>query len=471
MWRVEFSWFYTGIGVYFVAIVGVTLGLFVLLKILSSEERPSFSFAWILTIIFIPYIGIPAYLIFGNRKLKRVAEAKSLEFDESCPGCRIEPLHQVARVMTAFEAPRPSSHNWVEFIPDGVAAFERVIAMIDSAERTVYCQTFILYDDAVGKAVVDKLAEKARAGVKVYLLLDAFGSWMTSGRFVDPVREAGGHVGVFMRLNPFQRKWSLNLRNHRKALIVDESKGLMGGMNLGIQYMGPEPDPERWVDTVTYVEGPVVYDLFDEFVSDWEFATNERLQAERPDRWGEADASGGTVAQVVPSGPDVRGDPMYAALIAGILNAQRRVWIVTPYFIPDDGLMRVLGVAARMKIDVRILIPSESNHPLADLTRGNFLRRINRDGGKVYYYPGGMVHAKNLLIDDDFALSGSVNLDMRSLMLNFEIAMFFYTEETVKHISDWMEGMMDRSEIREIRPVTRPRRFLEQVCFLISPLL
>jgi cardiolipin synthase A/B len=470
-WRLSPDWLITGFEFYLFAIVSVGLGLFVLLSVLSREERPSLSFAWILGIVFIPHLTIPAYILFGNRKLRQVIREKSLSFEDQCAACRCEPLQRIARVTSAFAIPRPTAHNRMTFISDGVEAYTRLMDMLDRAEDSIHVQTFILYDDAIGQAVVAKLAERARAGVKVYLLLDAFGSLGTSRRFVKPLREAGGKVGIFMRLLPFQRKWSLNLRNHRKAIIIDESEALIGGMNLGIEYMGPKPDPERWVDTLAHVEGPVVYDLLDEFKSDWEFATDENPVSKRQDRWLAPSGPGGAVAQVIPSGPDVDGDPMYAALIAGILNASRRVWIVTPYFVPDDGLMKALGVGARMGLDIRILVPERSNHPLADLTRSTFLRRLRRDGVKVYFYPHGMMHAKHVVIDDDFALVGTVNLDVRSLLLNFEISMAFYSEPEVAKIVEWMGDLMGRSEIREARPVTLARRLLEQLCFLASPLL
>jgi cardiolipin synthase len=272
-------------------------------------------------------------------------------------------------------------------------------------------------------------------------------------------------------MSPFYRKWSLNLRNHRKAIVVDERVAVVGGMNLGDEYMGPDADPNRWVDNFAVLEGPAVSDVVDQFFSDWAYATNEQTQPQHIDDWKAPFDNVGAMVQVIPSGPDVSGDPLYAAMIGGILNARERVWIVTPYFVPDDGLMKALGVAARMGLDVRLIVPDKSNHFAADITRGNFIRRLKADGVRVYYYTGGMLHAKNVVIDHDFTVVGSVNFDVRSLFFNFELAMFIYSEPEVGSIAGWMEEIMAHSEVRGVMPASPFRRFLEQLFFLVSPML
>jgi cardiolipin synthase len=258
-----------------------------------------------------------------------------------------------------------------------------------------------------------------------------------------------------------------NLRNHRKLIVVDGRTCLTGGMNLALPYMGPPAAGRLWRDFAAVVEGPVVADLEALFASDWRFATGSEIEsaARSPD-----DGEGAATAQIVASGPDVPGDPLYESLLALIFGARRRIWIVTPYFVPDEMLARALSLAARRGIDVRLIMPIRSNHVSADLARASFLRDLHNAGGRVLLYTPEMLHAKVVIFDDQLAIIGSANMDMRSLFLNYEVALFVRSSAEVERAAAWARGLTDHTH-RELPAPAWSVELAENVVRLLSPLL
>jgi cardiolipin synthase len=241
-------------------------------------------------------------------------------------------------------------------------------------------------------------------------------------------------------------------------------------MNLGAPYLGPAPDPERWIDTAVMIEGPAVSDLLEVFCSDWNFASYDSLDMACSHAAAPA-TDGDDIVQIAASGPDVKGDPLYEAVLASIHAARERIWMVTPYFAPGDELFRALLIQARIGRDVRLLMPAKSNHLAADLVRGPYLRHLADAGGTILLHGGPMIHAKNMVFDDTTAVTGTINFDLRSLYLNFEVAMFAYNRVRVREIARWMEALMSESRGFDPTPPPRARLFVEQVSFLFSPLL
>ena len=334
--------------------------------------------------------------------------------------------------------------------------------------------TFILGRDVVGKRVVKLLAQRAQEGVKVRLLLDGLGCFRSAGRFCNPIRQAGGEVVKFMPVMPLQTPRSANLRNHRKIAIFDHQVAALGGRNLAIEYMGPHPLKRRWRDLGGVIEGPAVRLLDEIFLADWAFASGQplaRLQKELP---AEIPAVAGTSElQIVASGPDVSGDALYEGILSLVQQAESSVWIVTPYFIPDEVLFRSLLVQARAGIDVRLVVPARSNHPITDLARKYYLRGLQAAGVKVLLYGPGMIHAKMLLVDGETGLFGSANMDLRSLFLNFEIGAVTYSPGEAHAIAEWMKEIFAHS--RPMPESPRETRLFpsigEEIARLLAPLL
>jgi cardiolipin synthase len=456
--------------------LGFLLALVFLAYLIKQRRPPASTMAWLLLVVFLPYVGVPLYLMIGGRKMRRMARRKARVYDRS----EERPLNQFAdgteRFLRSYGVPPSSSDNRLEMLTDGEVAFDRLIKIIDQAQTTIHITTYILGRDSVGVELLNRLAAKAAGGVSVRLLLDDVGSWRVGRRFLLPLLKAGGKVAYFMPMLHFPFRGRANLRNHRKIVVVDGRTALTGGMNLAWPYMGPTRDPNYWRDLAILVEGPAAADLESLFHSDWSFTTGEELPASsiRRDSPGPTSSEGReaqtSVVQVVASGPDVPDDPLYETLVSLIFAARRRIWIVTPYFIPDEMLARALRLAARRGVDVRLIVPAHSNHISADLARESYLRELHEAGGKVLLHQPVMLHAKAVIFDHHLAVIGSANMDNRSLFLNYEVALFLYTAERVQEVSQWVNSL-EEDCLRDLPKPGMARELIENVVRLFAPLL
>lgn len=456
-------------------VAGFLLAFLAIARLMSERKQPGNTFAWLLAIAFIPWLSVPLYLIFGGRKVKKLAANKALHCS-TLTDLKPSPAADTfaARVLTLNGACPPVGGNRVQFITTGEEAYRLLEQHIQEARHTIHLMTFILGRDAVGRRIVDLLAARAREGVKVRLLLDSLGCFPTRGRFCDPLRRAGGEVVRFMPVMPLQTRGSANLRNHRKIAIIDHRLGAIGGRNLALEYMGPSPHKRRWRDFGAGIEGPAVGVLNEIFLTDWAYASGQsldRLRAELP--VGIPAAAGDSELQIVASGPDVQGDPLYEGILSLVQQAERSVWIVTPYFIPDEVLLRSLMVQARAGIDIRLVVPARSNHPITDFARGHALRLLRAAGVKVLLYGPGMNHAKLVLVDDAVGLWGSANMDMRSLFVNFEVGALTYSATDTKVLAAWMQEVFAQST--PMPAPSKERKWLpnlgEEIARLLAPML
>ncbi len=456
-------------------VAGFLLAFFAIARLMSERKQPGNTFAWLFAIAFIPYLGVPLYLMFGGRKVKKLAAQKA-QLCPVLPGAPVTHAEKsfAARVLTLNGACPPVGGNRISFLTTGEESFERLEYGIRNARHTIHIMTFILGRDAVGKRIVKLLAQRAREGVKVRFLLDGLGCFMSSRGFCDPIREAGGEVVRFMPVMPLQTPKSANLRNHRKIAIFDHEVAAVGGRNFAIEYMGPTPLKRRWRDLGGVIEGPAVRVLDEIFLEDWAFASGQSLATLQKELPAEIPAAAGdSEVQIVASGPDVSGDPIYEGILSLVQQAERSVWIVTPYFIPDEVLQRSLMVQARAGIDVRLVVPAKSNHPVTDLARRYYLRALQSAGVKVLLYQPGMNHAKMLLVDEKTALFGSANMDLRSLFLNFEVGAVTYSKTEARAIAAWMEEIFAQSKPM-IERRKKPRLWPtvgEEIARLLAPLL
>jgi cardiolipin synthase len=290
-------------------------------------------------------------------------------------------------------------------------------------------------------------------------------------RKLAPLTQAGAQVAFFMPVFHLPLRGRANLRNHRKLIVVDGRTCLTGGMNLAFPYMGPPPATRLWRDFAVVAEGPVVADVEALFASDWRFATgSDPGPPPEPGANGSRQDGETVTAQVIASGPDVPGDPLYESLLALIFGARDRIWIVTPYFVPDEMLARGLNLAARRGVDVRLIVPIRSNHVTADLARASYLRDLHNAGGRVLLYTPEMLHAKVVIFDDDLAIIGSANMDMRSLFLNYELSLFIWSRAEVEQVAAWARGLMAHTQ-RDLPAPGWPLEIAENVIRLLSPLL
>ncbi len=451
------------------AYVGFALALVLLARMLRTQRSPSSTIAWLLIILLLPYIGVPLYLMFGGRKMRMRAGTKAPVYHRRPISSDLTSSGPVERVLQSYGVPPATPGNRVATLTQGEDAYQHLLELISGAQHSIHITTYILGRDEVGKSIVARLAERAREGVEVRVLLDSVGSWRVGHRFLAPLYEAQGKVAFFMPVFHFPFRGRANLRNHRKIVVVDGRWALTGGMNLAEEYMGPKPTRKRWRDFSLAVSGPVVSDLSELFRSDWKFATGEEL-APNSTPLAPSQERGKSVVQVVASGPDVVGDPLYEALVSVIFTATRRIWIVTPYFVPDETLAKALDLAARRGIDVRLVLPEHSNHLMADLARASYMRELCRSGARIFLFVPVMVHAKVVLIDDHLAIIGSANMDMRSLFLNYEVSLFLTSQVEIEETALWIESLMAQSRV-DLPAEGQFRALAEDVVRLLSPLL
>lgn len=410
------------------------------------QHRPTGSaFAWLLVIFLIPYLGIPLYLIFGGRKFRRQAHTKAA-------------LH------IAETSRREISSGPVEWLDDGVEAYRAYLEGIRGATKSIRILTFLIGNDETGRSLLNELTLKARAGVRVHLLIDDFFRIRAPRRELWHLIAAGGRVARFMPLFHLPFRGQPNLRNHRKIAIFDGDKALTGGMNLAEEYMGPKPKADRWRDLTLAVSGECVAALDAIFRADWQFAARETLEHVRPS------AAEGVGLKLVTTGPDSMNDGIYESLLTALFRADRRFWVATPYFIPDETLNKALAIAAHRGVDVRVVVPRRSNHLIADIVAAPFLRQLEEAGVKVHRYAPGMMHAKAVLVDDHLAMVGSANFDMRSLFLGYELALFFPGAEEVGRLEHWFQETIARTRLGAPHSGRLRSRF-EDVARLLAPLL
>ena len=407
---------------------------------LHQRRHPSAAVAWVLGILLVPYITLPLYLAFGTRKIvpQRVVQRSPAVLPPTSEQTTAARTQQLAQAMGL---PVPKSYESLQIHEDGRQALAALRRIIKSARHTLEVSTFILGRDQLGKEISARLKQRARAGVHVRLLIDGVGFYMGGHPELESLRAAGVEVVLFVSLFRSPRRGRTNLRNHRKMLIADGKIMWCGGRNLAADYFEGGYYALRqhapWIDLSFDLRGALVHDARWQFEEDWAFAREQATPDVPPLPLPVPDAS--SLAQLVVSGPDRADDTIYTLLISACFTSQRRILAITPYFVPDQGLLMALMLAARRGLTVDLVIPAHSNHRLADIARHRALRDLVSAGGRVWLHPE-MVHAKAVLIDEDLALVGSANLDSRSLFLNYEMMVAFYDQPTVAEFARWVEA-------------------------------
>jgi cardiolipin synthase len=452
-------------------LLGLILGLMLASYIVLQRRSPSGTIAWLLVIIFLPYVGVPLYFMLGGRKMRRRASQKGIIGLEQAPeSASTAELNPADHLLRTYGIPAAGPGNKIKLCTTPESIYHNIVELIEEACESIYIATYVYANDDIGMDILHRLAAKASKGIRVRLLVDGVGSLHTHHRFFRPLTEVGGRISYFMPVlhRPFRGR--TNLRNHRKILLVDGRKVLAGGTNIAKEYIGPSPQQGRWQDLSFVLQGPAVRYYASVFASDWEFASGERLTDDRCDTSVDLDGKESNIVQIVPSGPDVPNDALYGSLLSAIYTSQKRLWVVTPYFVPDEPLVQALVLACRRGVDVRILLPAKSNHTLADIVRGEYLREIQRAGGKIFLFGETMVHAKAFLADDEFAVLGSANIDIRSLFLDYEVAMFVYSRNIISCIDEWIGGLFSKSH-EGVPAASLIRRIFEGTVRMLAPLL
>ena len=455
---------------YGLVIGAVLLPLLVIPDLLRVRRSPGASLAWLLGVVLLPYVAVPLYLVFSGRKLplrkrrrRQKAELRLADAGE-VPEERATDLD---RLLRRLQLPGASNGNRLTLESDGMEAWQAVCRIIDGAQRSLHVAIYILADDASGRDVLARLAERARLGVDVRLLVDGVGSMDLPETAVADLRAAGGRIAYFNPLILGVFKGLANLRNHRKIIVADGAVAWSGGRNLSVDYLRAQCPPECWADLSFTIAGPAAVIMQEVFWSDWAFASGQPPDSALPPP---PPAAGASVIQIVPSGPDVPDDPLFSALLSASFAARKRLWLISPYFVPDDALMHAWLLAARMGVDVRIVVPQRSDSRLVDMARMSYLRELQAAGATILRHQGPTLHMKAFVIDDTVAGIGSANMDARSLFLNFEVTALLYGRGDIASVTAVAETLMSACQAG-IRPVGRYRGLISGAARLFAPLL
>ena len=447
--------------------------------IVLQKREPVATLSWLLGLALLPYLGFLVYHVFGpqrihRQRLRRSRSRDAMPSDEAFQGAAHADAAELSRLGTAVTGLAATSARDVRLLVDGAAKYQALLAEIAAARHHVHLEYYIYEPDATGTTLRDALVERARAGVKVRLLLDAIGS-ARARRFFAPLLDAGGELAWFhpMRFGHVWRRPWANLRTHRKIVVIDGAIAYTGGMNV------TDEQDERLGDSAyrdlhLRLEGDVVRVLQLVFCEDWAYATGSRdFLSEVARETPRAVEHGPVRAQVLVSGPDSPWEAIHRLHVSAIQAAKTRVWMTTPYFVPGEAAMMALSSAALAGLDVRLLVPRESDSKLVTLAARSYFGPLLMAGVKIYEYGPRMLHSKSLLVDDALVLVGSANFDHRSFRLNFEVSVLFDDRDLAARLAALFEG-----ELAHAPRVQRGRRrsllgarLPEALARLMSPLL
>ncbi|HYW51161.1 MAG TPA: cardiolipin synthase [Gemmatimonadaceae bacterium] len=450
--------------------------------ILTERRPPLATVAWIVTLASLPIIGLLVYYFLGPRSLERkrrrrvvARAAKRSRSSGSRPNraSAVDSLGtagaRIAAVAAGVEQSPPLPARTLDLYDGGCQTYTAILEAIAAARHHVHLEYYIFEEGVVARRIRDALVERAKAGVQVRLLLDGLGSKRMGG-FLQPMRDAGVHVA---RFGPRMRPGFVNFRTHRKIVVCDGTTGFTGGINIDdchdASVVGPD---DCWRDTHARITGDAVAPLALAFLEDWQYATDEVLDG--LEFLPELNGAGTELVQICASGPDAHPQSIHAVYFTAITSAQQRVWISTPYFVPDESMQSALSSAALRGVDVRVLIPVRSDQRLADAAARSYFPELLAAGVRLFLYGPPPLHAKTLVIDGDAAIVGSANLDNRSLRLNFEAIAVCYGREPVELLAAMYERDLLRSSevtVRDIKRLSIPSKLVEGAARLFSPML
>jgi cardiolipin synthase len=440
--------------------------------------------AWAISLLTLPYITVPLYLVFGRNRFdgyleqrdeiekesqRLIEQTSGLVENHIVPVSRDTPLYASLFNLARMPATRG---NRVELLVDGQQTFDSILAGLAGAEKFILFQFYIIREDELGRRLCRVLSERARKGVKVLLLYDEIGSrQFPRTRMCRQLQMTGVNVAPFNTTQGRRNRFQLNFRNHRKNVVVDGRYAWIGGHNVGDEYMGRKRRVGHWRDTHTRVEGPAVLGAMLAFATDWRWATRSRMNIE----WElSAEHRGDSTVLVFPSDPASDYEETGLMYHQAISSSRRRIWIASPYFVPDSGIISALQLAALRDVDVRVLIPDNPDGPVVGMANWAYTRDLLPLGVKVYRYQSGFMHQKVLLVDDHIAGVGTANFDNRSFRLNFELTLLVYDPAFAKQVEDMLETDLANSrqvtmEEIEAKPFWFP--FAMAVARLFSPVL
>jgi cardiolipin synthase len=442
--------------------IALVIVVFHLLGVLSAihavmhTRTEQGAIAWGVSLITFPYVAVPAYWVLGRSRFEGYVNARRNNMQEivgltpeavaavapfRIPDAEVAPAVQAAQRLAGIPFLRG---NAVELLVNGDATFKSIFEGIDAAREYVLVEYYIVHDDAIGRELKAHLIASAKAGVRVRFLYDEIGSHDLPGAYLDELRAAGIEVHEFHTRKGPRNRFQLNFRNHRKIVVVDGKLAFVGGLNVGDEYLSRNPKIGLWRDTHVRIEGPAALGAQLAFATDWHWATGGRLDLQ----WTPVPSTGGSAAVlIVPSSPADTLETANLMYIHAINSAKERIWIASPYFVPDKPVTDALQLAGLRGVDVRILIPDKPDNAMVGMAAYSYLDDASRTGGKFYRYLPGFLHEKVMLIDHSTATVGTANFDNRSFRLNFEITAVISDPAFAAEVERMFEADFARSRV------------------------
>lgn len=476
-------------------IIGViwTLNIIAALFTVFREKRDiAATWAWLLVLSFLPLVGFILYAFFGrqlsHRQLAKftttpdatltrvLTQQRQLHpaYSPTDTHTQAAVKHMLGMFLNTANAP-VTVHNPVQLFTSGRALFDDIIATANQAQHSIYIEFYTFAADALGKEMRDVLIARAKAGVAVYVLYDAWGSMGTRPEFFAELRAAGGHAEPFLGIHSNLVDFRLNFRNHRKIVTIDGTTSYIGGFNIGDQYVDQSAKFGHWRDTHLRILGEASLSLQHRFVTDWNTTVPETpLTADLTPLAHATTIGEETAIQLVASGPNTNLEQIKLGYLQLINLARQKLYIQTPYLIPDQSVLDALRSAIRAGVDVRIMVPHMPDHAFVYRATQYYAHLLAEEGAKIYFYQDGFIHAKTITVDDALASVGSANLDFRSLQLNFEANAFIYNVDLAKQLAAIFEADIADSTLvtaADFRQMSLWLRFKQAFSRLLSPIL
>lgn len=476
----SWSGLWWGLGIAYVVLI-----LCVIAVVISENRNPLKALGWIMALLLFPIGGIILYFVFGRsirnvRMISRRNRRRLLKQEGSLPLPKLDRSLSVEnrqRIRLAYNVGSANLYtgNDLVLFDNGRRHFDELFDDLRNARSYINLQFYIIENDSLGRRLRDILIERAEAGVKVRVIYDYIGSFDARRRdFFQRMKEHGVEVHSFFRLSFPSHVNRINWRNHRKVVVIDGNVGYIGGMNVADRYVG-DGHKGKWRDSAARISGPCVAALQYHFAVDWKFM-GQPLLCDPVEGVADGLKEGmrNVTLQVLASGPNDRWGNMTLLFYKAISTAHRRVWLQTPYFLPSEGLLKALESASLAGVDVRVMMPAKSDSKVLTSASHSYIEECLLAGIKVYLYEAGMLHAKVLIVDDDYATMGSANFDFRSFEHNFEENLMMYSPEANRSLSDSFlrdAGDCSRLKLSEWNRRSRSRRAHESLCRLLSPIL
>ncbi len=473
-------------------ILGLFTFIFQIAIILIAEFRhPSKSIAWLMVLFMLPIIGFVIYYFMAKEYKRRLKmrrtdrELKKAGVDRFIPHSHIvrqihelhnPNIHKELRLFGLLQH-IPNSPitmcNETKLYTNGNELFELMFRALRNARHHIHMEYYILRADQIGQALKHLLITKAKEGVEVRLLYDGIGSYHLSDAYLRDLEQAGVECRVFLPPSIAFFDKRMNYRNHRKITVIDGQLGFLGGFNIGDEYLGRDSSVGYWRDTHIQLKGDAVYFLQRTFLMDWAFVSRQYL-FHRSELFPEHDSGGHEHIQIIASGPDNQMDTILNVFFSAISAAKQRIYITSPYFIPDHSIFIALKTAAISGVDVRILIPMVPDSKLVHYASLSYLEELMQAGVRFYRYTKGFIHAKTLVVDQMLATVGTANMDMRSFFSNFELNALIFDTHTIDQLElDFLSDLKESEEVHYNDFVKRSRfqKSKEVLARLLSPLL